>query len=109
MNKNKRGFTLMELLVVIAIVSIVSVGATIAFSNINDSTAEKELENPVTGDDIDLNNYVKLYVPVDNSKVDSCIISIDESGNEKCIANSRGKRCGCCDLEINPTTNPACN
>ena len=42
---NKKGFTLMELLVVIVIVAVVSVGATISFSTIDDNTAVKEKEN----------------------------------------------------------------
>ena len=42
---NKKGFTLMELLLVVLIVSIVSVGAVISFTSIDDSTALKEREN----------------------------------------------------------------
>ena len=149
MNKNKKGFTLMELLVVILIVAVVSVSATVSFSNIDDSTKQKELENkyaeiqraaglyldlhnsylntfisekqmyvklyvlaeenyvssdlenPVTGDSINPDYYVKLYVPSDNSKVESCILSIDSSGNEKCIADRKGKPCNCCSASCN--------
>ncbi len=155
MNNNRKGFTLMELLVVIVIVSVVGVSASISFNNINDSTAEIELENkymeiqraatlyldlhnssletfienremymklyvlkeqnyitndlenPVTGDNISVDYYVKTYIPSDNSKVDTCILEIKSDGTEKCIANSNGKKCGCCDLEIS-NNNPQC-
>ena len=155
MNKNRKGFTLMELLVVIVIVAVVGVGASISFNNINDSTAQVELENkymeiqraatlyldlhnssldtfienkemymklyvlkelnyindmenPVTGDDISSDYFVKTYIPSDGKKVDTCILSIDLVGTETCIANSKGKRCGCCDLAENPTLKPSC-
>ena len=36
---NKKGFTLMELLAVILILAVVSVSSTIAFGNIDDTTA----------------------------------------------------------------------
>ena len=59
-----------------------------------------DIENPVTGDDISLDNYVKLFVTSDGSnkynKVDTCIVSIaveNDVVKEKCIANSYGKEC----------------
>ena len=42
---NKKGFTLMELLAVILILAVVSVSSTIAFGNIDDTTAKTELKN----------------------------------------------------------------
>jgi prepilin-type N-terminal cleavage/methylation domain-containing protein len=155
MNNNRKGFTLMELLVVIVIVSVVGVSASISFNNINDSTAEIELENkymeiqraatlyldlhnssletfienremymklyvlkeqnyitndlenPVTGDNISVDYYVKAYIPSDNSKVDTCILEINSNGIETCLANSNGKKCGSCDLRIS-NINPQC-
>ena len=123
---NRRGFTLLELLVVVAIVAVVSLGATVAFGNIEHQTANEELKNkyldiqragylyldlhndyldhfmsekviylkvgdlynenyitedlsnPVTGDEISQNYYIKIYIKGDvndnNQTVNSCIV-----------------------------------
>ena len=137
---NKKGFTLMELLIVIVIVAVVSVGATVSFSNIDDETAEKELANiykdiqraaslyldlhdsaldqfisdgrvtvkisslqdenyvekelvdPITGEDIDTSASVVLYVKKEGTEskyVGSCIVKFTASG-ATCIADSEG-------------------
>ena len=57
-----------------------------------------DIENPVTGEDISMDYYVKLFVKDDMSKVDSCILKINNTnGNETCIANSKGKKGNCCE------------
>ena len=133
----KKGFTLLELLAVVLIVAVVGVSATLAFSNIDDDTADEDLKNkyteiqraanlyldlhssdiewfmnnrviyyklsdlrnenyitddlsdPVHGDDISTNLYVKLYIASDNSEVSSCIVDRLATG-EKCIADHFG-------------------
>ena len=41
---------------------------------------------------------VKIYITDNgNGYVDSCIVDIEENGNEKCIANSDGISSNCCD------------
>lgn len=55
-----------------------------------------DLENPVTGDNISLDYYVKLFVPEDGSKVDSCIVQVLSETQEVCIADIRGKKCSVC-------------
>ena len=37
----KKGFTLIELLIVVVIIAVVTVGATISFSNVNRDTAKE--------------------------------------------------------------------
>ena len=69
MNKNRKGFTLMELLVVIVIVAVVGVGASISFNNINDSTAQVELENKY----MEIQRAATLYLDLHNSSLDTFI------------------------------------
>ena len=160
----KKGFTLIELLIVVVIIAVVTVGATISFSNVNRDTAKenlkdnyvaiqraasmyidlndswltqfanrreifvrlselkntnyisKELMDPVKNEEIPSNYTVKLYIASQNGAkekeyVDSCIVDITVVGDDeivKCIANSNGDACGCCDYETNVINNPSC-
>ena len=58
---NKKGFTLMELLVVIVIVAVVSVGSTISFGTIDDTSAVKERINLFK----DIQRSASLYMDLD--------------------------------------------
>ena len=65
----KKGFTLIELLVVIVIVAVVSVGATISFSNIDDDTSKKELLNMYK----DIQRGAGLYLDLHQAALDQLI------------------------------------
>ncbi len=58
---NKKGFTLMELLVVIVIVAVVSVGSTISFGTIDDTSSVKERINLFK----DIQRSASLYLDLD--------------------------------------------
>ncbi len=78
----------------------------------NENYLSNKIINPVTGEEFPGSYLIKVYkaylTPGNNTTeyVDSCIIS-NRGGNTRCIANSKGDSCGCCDL---PTSsyNPAC-
>ncbi len=82
----------------------------------NTNYISKDLYNPVTGEEIPSNYTVKLYVANKGSStseyMDTCLVDITNVGGEeivKCIANSDGKACGCCDYPTeNNLNNPAC-
>lgn len=61
---NKKGFTLMELLAVILILAVVSVSSTIAFGNIDDTTAKQELRNKY----IEIQRAASLYVDLNDDQ-----------------------------------------
>lgn len=61
---NKKGFTLMELLAVILILAVVSVSSTIAFGNIDDTTAKTELKNKY----IEIQRAASLYVDLNDDQ-----------------------------------------
>ena len=65
----KKGFTLMELLVVIMIVAIVSVASTVSFSNIDDATNKKELENKY----IEIQRAASLYLDLHSERLDDFV------------------------------------
>lgn len=55
----------------------------------NENYITDDLENPVTGELIPTDYYVKLYIKSDDSEVNSCIIDRAESG-DICIADHFG-------------------
>ncbi|MBR4177957.1 MAG: BspA family leucine-rich repeat surface protein [Bacilli bacterium] len=61
----KKGFTLMELLVVIAIIAVVSIASTVSFSNIDDATNTKELENKY----IEIQRAASLYMDLHSDRL----------------------------------------
>ena len=63
---NKRGFTLLELLAVVAIVAVVGVGATLAFNNIEDETADTELQNIY----VEIQRAANLYLDLHSSDLE---------------------------------------
>ncbi len=80
----------------------------------NTNYVSADIVNPVTNEEIPGNYSIKIYI---NSKdavseyVDTCIVDITSSGGKevvKCIANSSGDSCGCCDYPIDSTNNKAC-
>ena len=83
----KGGFTLLELLTVVAIVAVVGVTATLAFTNIEDNTAEEELENIY----VEIQRSANLYLDLHNSDLESFIqlgqldFKIEELKNENYI------------------------
>ena len=66
---NKKGFTLMELLIVIVIIAVVSVAASVSFSNIDDETAGKELANTYK----DIQRAASLYLDLHDSALEQFI------------------------------------
>lgn len=65
------------------------------------------IKNPLTGEDFPSDYLIKIYKvnPTgDNSYVNSCIIS-KVGSNTRCIANSDGYACECCDYELNSNDN----
>lgn len=78
----------------------------------NENYVSENITNPVTDEEIPSDYLIKVYTTnLDMSDpsayVDSCIISVS-NGNTKCISNSNGYACGCCDYEIT-SLNPACS
>lgn len=75
----------------------------------NSNYVSNKIKNPVTNKSIPDNYMVRLYVngTGDNAYLDSCIINYVGS-NIKCISNSDGDPCGCCDYATS-TYNPSCN
>ena len=63
----KGGFTLLELLAVVVIVAVVGVSATLAFTNIEDETAEEELKNIY----IEIQRAANLYLDLHSSDLES--------------------------------------
>ena len=61
---NNKGFTLMELLAVILILAVVSVSATLAFGNIDSTTAQNELKNKY----IEIQRAASLYVDLNDDQ-----------------------------------------
>ncbi len=65
------------------------------------------IKDPLTGTDFPSDYLIKIYKvnpEESNSYVDSCIIS-KVGSDTKCIANSDGYACECCDYELNNTNN----
>ncbi len=62
----KNGFTLLELLAVVAIVAFVGVSASLAFNNIEDETAEEDLENKY----IEIQRAANLYLDLHSSDLE---------------------------------------
>lgn len=70
------------------------------------------IKNPIDGKDFPSSYLIKIYKTSldgteNTSYVDSCIIQRIGS-NTKCIANSEGNPCGCCDLPSQGDLNPSC-
>ncbi len=78
----------------------------------NENYVSKKIINPVDNTEFSSNYMVKIYktslIENDpNAYVNSCIVEIN-GGQTKCIANSEGYACGCCDYPISGN-NLACN
>ena len=65
----KGGFTLLELLAVVTIVAIVGVSATLAFTNIEDETADEELRNIY----VEIQRSANLYLDLHSSNLEAFI------------------------------------
>lgn len=70
---------------------------------------DSDLKNPVDNSDIPDDYLVYIYVEKKQNKsyLNTCIVKRVGSGTPKCIANSEGEACGCCNFETN-SSNPAC-
>ena len=71
----------------------------------NTNFISNSIKNPINGENFPSDYLVKIYKvnpESDNSYVNSCIIS-KVGTDTKCIANSDGYPCGCCDFAINTT------
>ena len=57
----------------------------------------QNLTNPVTGNEIDINYLVKVFIDKDTTTsqefVNTCIVDLISEDNYECIANSEGKPC----------------
>lgn len=75
----------------------------------NANYVNRNFSNTVTGEAFPRNYIVKLFIASsgDNEYLDSCVIRYS-SGQEVCVANSRGYDCGCCDGPVS-SFNKACN
>ena len=59
----KKGFTLIELLIVIVIIAVVTVGATISFSNVNRDTAKENLKDNYVA----IQRAASMYIDLNDS------------------------------------------
>ena len=78
----------------------------------NENYVSKKIINPVNNTEFSSNYMVKIYKTslIENDKnayVNSCIVEMN-AGQTKCISNSDGYACGCCDYPVS-ALNLSCN
>lgn len=81
----------------------------------NQNFVDAGIADPTTYDEIPRDYVIKIYIDesvvdgVDKTRIDSCVLDMTKSeANPKCIANSEGYACNCCNYQNNDNTNPQC-
>ncbi len=79
----------------------------------NQNFVEAGITDPTNYDEIPRDYVIKIYIDekvmdgVNKSRLDSCVLDLSNEYSPKCIANSEGYHCNCCNYPEN-NKNPQC-
>ena len=80
----------------------------------NQNFVDAGISDPTTYDEIPRDYIIKIYIDEqseneeDKTRLDSCVLDMTDENNPKCIANSEGYRCNCCNYPSGTKNNPSC-